>query len=441
MATSLDMLADRTPRARGGLSLGNHMQGLTYLVLFFFASNPNVLLFGGRGGDGSQNDDTSSLFYILSLACYLLTTIAILARLRTRFTILFRAVPVWLLVAYAFASIAWSIEPAHTASRSAALLGTTLAAALLATFSAQQQFRIMAYCFAAVLVASLALVVIAPSFALADYGGVTVVRGMFVHKNIYGWSSALFGIIAFGATQSRAIPKGWGYGIVALAFVSAVASQSASGIIALILGVGLYLVLGVFRQAGAARPMVVTAALVILFIVVGSAGVILPLILESFDKTVTLSGRTTIWTALIPAIEERFFVGWGFGGALWKSAVGRDFLKYAFFAGNAQGGYVEQMVNSGLIGCLLLFLPMIWLIKRLVARSNAGDQFAQTFVVILIILLVLGVTAPLFMPVNQIFWIVTALPFFYEALAPTRRTARGPFAPQTRLPAPNLRNF
>ncbi len=406
----------------------NRFRSIAQVVLFFFAMNPSVLFMGGRGASAGltlgERGQTSAMFYILALACFSLSALGIGLRLKFHLMPLLRAVPVWLIVAYAFASVLWSIAPSYTLSRAFAFLGTTLAAAFIATFPRAAQLRIMALTFGAVLLTSLLLTAIAPDLAISTYRGETTARGLYVHKNIYGWAACLFTLVIFGAWRARSIGTMRAALFLTAGIAGVCLSRSASSICALGIGLSVMVAMAILCSTGRARPVFSGLSIIVCAGLIGLSGLLLPLVLEAFDKTATLSGRTRLWHALEPAMTERLATGWGFGGALWQTPTGADFFKYEFFAGNAQGGYVENQINLGLIGSALFYGALVLVIVSLFRRSNHGDLYARTMLAVLVAMLVLGVVAPIFMPVNQAFWMLIAIPMF-DRFGPLRapRTA------------------
>jgi exopolysaccharide production protein ExoQ len=389
-------------------------------VLFLFAMSPSVILMGVRGA--STGEETSPIFYILVTVGYALSTVGIMVRLQGNILPILRAIPVWLMVAYAFASTSWSISPDHTLSRSVAFLGTTIAAAFLATFPKPMQLRIMTVVFGMLMAISLLMMIVTPSLAIGDYHGERVVRGIYVHKNILGWAACLFAVVAFGTYRARVMYWPVPVAVTLLAVAATVVSASGTGLLGLVIAAAIFAVLTVLRNAGRARLALTIATFGGLFGLIAGAGLILPIVLQALDKTVTLSGRTRIWDALEPAISQRWLQGWGFGGALWDSDLGRDFLKYEFFAGNAQSGYVENMINLGVTGCVLFYVPYLIVMVRMLRQSGEGDMYAQTMFAVFGVYLFLAITAPIFMPVNQVFWMLIALPLFEQVGVPTART-------------------
>jgi exopolysaccharide production protein ExoQ len=406
-AASLHAIPDRTD---------NRFRHIAHVVLFFFAMNPSVLFMGGRGASAGlslgNRGETSAIFYVLALVCFSVSSLGIWLRLKFTVMPLLRAVPVWLIVAYAFASVLWSIEPSHTLSRATGFLGTTLAAALIATFPRAAQLRIMALTFGTVLLASLLLTAVAPELSISTYRGETTARGIYVHKNIYGWAACLFTLVIFGAWRARSIGTMRAALFLAAGIAGICLSRSASSICALGVGFSVMAAMSILRRTRRARSVFTGLSITVVVGLVGLSWLLLPFFLEVFGKTDTLSGRTRLWQALKPAMSERLATGWGFGGALWQTPTGADFFRYEFFAGNAQSGYVENQINLGLTGSALFYGALLMVIASLFRRAYNVDHYARTMLAVLVAMLILGIVAPIFMPVNQAFWILIAIPMF-----------------------------
>ena len=73
-----------------------------------------------------------------------------------------------------------------------------------------------------------------------------------------------------------------------------------------------------------------------------------------FGRSASLTGRIPIWIALVPFIKQRLLLGYGFGEVFWYSEYLEEFWKIApWKAGLAHSGYVEALLDSGLIGVVV----------------------------------------------------------------------------------------
>ena len=86
-------------------------------------------------------------------------------------------------------------------------------------------------------------------------------------------------------------------------------------------------------------------------------------ILEAFDKSPNLTGRTTIWPILLTAIGQKPWLGYGFSG-FWQSWRGAEdpslpsnIAMHPIILTHAHNGFLEILLQIGIIGlCLYLFV-------------------------------------------------------------------------------------
>ena len=77
-------------------------------------------------------------------------------------------------------------------------------------------------------------------------------------------------------------------------------------------------------------------------------------------RSASLTGRTPLWMALIPFIKQKLYVGYGFGEVFWHSKYLAEFWKVApWKAGLAHSGYVEAILDTGLVGFLFWFAFLV----------------------------------------------------------------------------------
>lgn len=89
---------------------------------------------------------------------------------------------------------------------------------------------------------------------------------------------------------------------------------------------------------------------------------ILPTIVNLYGKDLTFSGRTKIWSAVVPAIHEHPFKGYGFGNVFFDHATEPTASidrRAGFVAWHAHNSALQMLLEAGLIG-LLAYLVFFW---------------------------------------------------------------------------------
>lgn len=112
------------------------------------------------------------------------------------------------------------------------------------------------------------------------------------------------------------------------------------------------------------------------------------------DSVSTLTGRTAIWEGTFRILQERPFLGFGFGVSGLGIAKKADESAYlveerARNAGTAptlHNGYVQAFGDSGLIGgflyCALIIAALFRCVKRSFAKAHAAEAFVLVFLAV-----------------------------------------------------------
>ncbi|MGE8484882.1 MAG: O-antigen ligase family protein, partial [Pseudomonas sp.] len=107
------------------------------------------------------------------------------------------------------------------------------------------------------------------------------------------------------------------------------------------------------------------------------------LLLELTGRDPSLTDRTLIWDLLTPLIDAEFLKGYGFG-AFWSSPSAGVFISRWGYIGNAHNGYIETLLNGGIVQLIALVLMLIEaLLKHY--RAVMADQSARFHVSAMVI--------------------------------------------------------
>lgn len=300
-----------------------------------------------------------------------------------RFNILPLSAYAWLMM-----TALWSLHPPLTFHRVVAEL---LVLSLLVTaVSVMRSWRMIVYPVAGaavlIILADMLAVVLAPGLAIGPLGAM----GIHTNKNLAGVIT-LIAVIVCGGTffahpsgrvRAALVP------VIVLGFAFLVLTQSKTSVG---LAVAIYAVFPAFYllfKRWSAAPAIVPAmaasvvALIVLF--VACAGVSQSDFLEFVFGDATLTRRTELWAFLHTNIDQRPYLGWGWG-AFWDTgsqfnpinAPPRSWVLPATEINTAHNGYIDMWLQSGLVGLSLvvtMILRTIWVYSSLLRQRCWGEE-------------------------------------------------------------------
>ncbi len=347
-----------------------------------------------------------------------------------------------LLATLAIASAAWSLSPALTLRRSipfalAGLFGLWFSA----RFSQPRQLAILRIALIALVLATIAAVVFAPSIALDHSSGHSADwQGVFTHKNacgrvmVLGLAVFLFGERLTGAPGRFSCRGGLtaarSLSLALCVFVLVMSGSRSAWLTALALIV-LWLALQLARRVGPRTRTVLVVAAPLLILACAAAVVLLfPWIALRLGRDPTLSGRTAIWAQVLHAIAHRPFFGYGYD-AFWRGMTGPSLQIDAtlqFVVEHAHNGFLEILLELGFAGLALFALSLFRAARSLSPLLLRGDLRRIAFpLAIFVLTLLCNLDENTLLLSNGIFW-----PIFVAALAQIENLAQGELATQTR---------
>lgn len=130
-----------------------------------------------------------------------------------------------------------------------------------------------------------------------------------------------------------------------------------------------------------------------------SEGVFAPLVpylaRGNVEATAKLTGRIPLWEILIPEIGQRPWLGAGFA-AFWSPD---KLLEMELLAGkfvrSAHNGFLEEVLNTGIVGLAILLMFCICAIAVARRRARLGDPFGWLAFLFVVFYLLLNVTSAL----------------------------------------------
>ncbi|WGT31943.1 O-antigen ligase family protein [Pseudomonas atacamensis] len=273
------------------------------------------------------------------------------------------------------ASISWSSEPMLSFKRFVALLSVVFFAGFIAwRYSIERVAFLFGCVIGAAALVGLIFAVIRPDIAFIS-GGIRdgAFRGVFAEKNAGARLNAIAILLLLPMIRQRN-PMAMLYGLFALIAIGL--AQSATAIALIVAGTASYAYFITLIRLRINRSLLAfTAATLVFFLLCGVLYANYAMLLELVGRDPSLTDRTLIWELLQPLIDAQFLKGYGFG-AFWASADADAFITRWGYIGNAHSGYVETLLNGGLIQLIALLLMFAQTLSKRY-RAITADQSAR----------------------------------------------------------------
>ncbi len=366
----------------------------------------------GPNGDPEKSAILRNLFFPAYGAALVLACIRPWRTLRTAV----RDPLIWLLIGDVFVSIVWSIDPSTTERRAIALLFTTIAAMVIASrYEWPELLEVLATSFAVVALCCYALGLLVPAYGRMSDAFPGAWRGVFQDKNALG-DTMTVGTITFVAAAILNPVRRWlwlGFAILAVGLI--LVSTSKTSLVTLVIGSGCMGFVWLAKR-GAAVSVVATFLAVSTLLALGSAIALAPdFFFGLLGKDATLTGRTTIWAAVMRLIHQRPWTGFGYG-AVWTDESGWGplawIIKWAHFRPHhAHNSWMETWLAMGIPGLVLWAAVFIetWLKAIFAVYNRIGGYFALPFLAVYSLTTLTESVAFIY---NDFYWVIfTAMAF------------------------------
>lgn len=280
--------------------------------------------------------------------------------LNNRFSLLFMLLVI--------VSATWSIHPDLTIRRGIGYVLTILIAAYLSIrFDVVDRMKVLSGSFAVSAIGSLVFIAAFPQYGIMQDGDLAGDwRGVFPHKNVLGpvMAVAVFTEL-FILVACKGRPR-WRLALLSIYFALVVLSHSATALLlslAFLAGACVYLVWQRDRLMGIGISILVVLLLFAALIVLWSNP---EFALGILGKDTGLTGRTELWSSVIPLIEQRLVLGWGYR-AMWQandaSAIVIDQIA-GWGASSSHNAFLEITLQLGLVGAGVLLVIVVIALGR-----------------------------------------------------------------------------
>ncbi len=333
-------------------------------------------------------------------------------------TVLLGMVAVWPIMAVlglCWLSYFWSIDPETTYRRDIALTITTLMGVyLFARFELPDALRVLSIGLGLLALASIVVAIAMPEVGVhADGDHAGAWRGVFVHKNFTGRVMILATVAMLAAWFTPGVSRLLLAILLLATLLVLVASTSKTAYLSAVALLGACLAVRMVRG----RPLRSALATLALLAVIWLGGVLLSAtyeqILLALGRDPTLTGRTELWSFVMSQIslDGRWLTGFGYD-AFWASDYGPGSrYKVDWGIDHAHNAWIEMVLNTGLIGAVLMLGICLMTVYRgvILARYYQGTGASLLVMGVMFTLLTAGMSEPVFIEKHSITWIMIVL--------------------------------
>jgi exopolysaccharide production protein ExoQ len=382
----------------------------------FWASVLAVLIFSqfwvfpllGDKGDPAA----SGLVRVLFVPAYLVAAVLLaFAPLRTTLAAL-RQPFLLLLMLIVGASVFWSVEPDQTVRRVVAIYATTLAGIVLGSrWRWADLAEVLATSFAILVGIALVVSVAVPSIGVMHEIFPGAWRGVWTEKNDLGGNMSLgFCVLAAAAMLNPGRARLW-WAFAALAVFLILMSTSKTSLVAVLLGAGALVFVGLVRRGPAMGVATTWLAVLGIVMIAGVALFASDLFFAALGKDATLTGRTRIWAAIMRRIADRPWTGYGYG-AVWDETGSWGPLAWivkdaGFRPHHAHNSWLEQWLGLGIPG-LAAFVAFYLQTAATAVVAVYRDKGAYLALPFLVVYSLMSLTESIAVTYNDFRWVIFA---------------------------------
>lgn len=348
---------------------------LNSVVIYLLITTTEILTFWKRTPDF---DDTEGNF-IVSLIGNLIFFYALVYLYKKRDSVYNVVKSQKLLISLLFLFILsslWSDLPFVTLKRSLKLfILYTLVLAMSVSDSKYIIKNSMSYYLKICTILSVLFMVFLPEFGWMLYEGKNVPKGIFIHKNGFGFFMALSSIWFFYESIVNQQSRKTNIAFFFICFSGLLISKSSTSLIGfLVSSITLIILLFLKRRKELLRLIAIIIAIcVINFGMLLKAFEFIPdnFLLSVLHKDVTLTGRTDIWEPLIAVrVSDRLLLGSGYNTFFNEYRDTRLFNFLPWAANNAHNEFLQIFLDNGLVGLLIVVALFFTLLVGILRSKN-----------------------------------------------------------------------
>lgn len=360
--------------------------------LFFTLFGTSIPPWGERVTDPYEKDISNPINQIIYSTIFILAFISLLPNYRKFFSLLNREKYIVIFLLWCGITIFWSQDWLISSKRYFQYLTTSIVfiSVLLNWNNIEILTKILNIILSIYLIITFLVILTFPQAIDPAFG---TLRGIGDNKNILGQIASLNIIFFFFIIKKYQPGLLRAYFFICLLFsiFLLVGSQSGTAIISMIL-ISVFLISGLvdkfFKVLGLGRKLSIflwsaISIVGILFVIFMSKEI--PQLFFAIGKDPTFTGRSDLWIDLLTIAKDHLYLGVGFQ-AFWipTSPVNLFLFQiYTWLPNQAHNGYVDIILEIGVVGLFLFFLLIINIGKKI---SGDGNLLWIIFIVFAILI-------------------------------------------------------
>lgn len=359
-------------------------QAFVIAALLLFSQGFYSLVLGTSIG-GDEGDTESALLRFAFILIYLITFALLGFRLPR--TLAYLKTNLWLLflIGLTIFSISWSALPIGTLKEAISLVGSSGFALYFASrYSFEEQLKILGWSFGIALFSSFIFALVIPAYGIMPSGAW---RGIYPHKNGLGESMCIsfltFYFLSISAKKYRTFCKI----CCLLSVVIIILAQSGTSLISVmfIFATAQALKLVSFKSKQSVLAillLLIFIALLLFFLMIN-----FNTFLNTFDKDITLTGRTPLWSDLWGFIQQKPWLGHGFG-TFFSSGhreTGIIWTIHDWVPPHAHNGFIQIWLDIGLVGLVVFSISYFGCIFNALFKYLSSQDLKMFWIFLLLL--------------------------------------------------------
>jgi len=306
-----------------------------------------------------SSTEGSAPYQLILAVCYLSVAWILVPYYRETLFVVRRNWSLAALVLLALVSCLWADAPSLVLRHSTAVFGITLfGIALAVRLSLDEQLRLLSWVCRSLAVLSLACVILFPSYGISTTPEHHW-QGVFPYKSVLGFVMALSVLVEWQLPTNTTLSKTLNRLALLLSAILLFFAGSLTPSIALL---GSLLLVEIYKFAAQRLRISLTITVLgILLILSSSTAMFLAnteMVTNALGRSSDLTGRTALWSLLVPSVLDRPVLGYGYSG-FWdqdsaaSAEIDRSVGVLTMYSHN---GYLEVLLSLGIVGLALTLL-------------------------------------------------------------------------------------